>query len=162
MITNKDTQLIWEAYKNDAVLMKAVNWLESIRQQGYVFAIHQTHPEVAKQIVSSHQGFRGGPTLGGTAAMYNPHQIPELLQNQRLDTGQTGGVHQGSQGVVVLMYPDTFRRPDDVSEHIIDVTQNGDGVVPDNYIAGYFDANENQFFRNPNFDPTQGILQQTT
>ena len=159
---NRDIQLIWEAYKNDDVLMKAVNWLESVRQQGYVMAIHQTRADVARQIVSSHQGFKGGPTLGGTAAMYKPHQIPDLLKNQRVPhVGQAGGVHEGSDGIVVLIYPDTFRKPDDVSEHIIDVTQRGDGIVPDNYIAGFFDANENQFFRNSNFDPTQGILHQS-
>lgn len=159
---NKDIQLIWEVYQNDDVLMKAINWLESIQQQGYVFAIHQTRAEIARQIVSYHQGFRGGPTLGGTAAMYSPKKIPELLQNQRdPHAGFAGGVHQGSDGVVVLMYPNTFRRPDDVSEHIIDVAQDGEGTIPDNYIAGYFDANENQFFRNPNFNPTQGILHQS-
>lgn len=154
-------QQIWEVYNNDDVLLKAVNWLDSIRQQGYVFAIHQTRAEIARQIVSSHQGFRGGPTLGGTAAMYDPQKIPELLQNQRdSHTGFAGGVHERSDGIVVLMYPNTFRRPDDVSDHIIDVAHDGEGTVPDNYIAGYFDAKVNQFFRNSNFDPTQGLLQQ--
>ena len=157
---DKDQKLIFEAY-----LLKEGNakdgaaWLQKYIDSGYQLGMHQTHPHVAKQIITKHEGFDGGPNLGGTS--HHPvstEHLMKMLQNQQTGAGYEGGVHRSSTAILIYVVPNNgYRKPDDISDALLDQETT---ILPDNYIAGYFDAETDNFVANGRFNPSKGVLSQ--
>ena len=166
---NKDSQLIWEAYLTEGTADVAIQWLGKIREKGYRLIGHQTYESIAAEIVKNRKGFDGGPNLGGTAVGMDLHTITDtIIAQQEVALGQeqkaAAQVHRGSDGLLIMVIPEKFkdgrkwRYLDDISYELLEQTHNT--VLPDNYIAGYFDSKSKSlnFFRNGRFDPTVGPL----
>lgn len=168
---NKDVQLIWEAYIVEGTAPAALEWLGQIEAKGYQLMGHQTYVDVADGIVRKREGFDGGPNLGGTATLLSARtgslEFHLKAQKEKADLSldvpdrRVVGVHRDSDAIVILVVPGKFKRPDEVSEAIMDASleeRHRGTALPDNYIAGYFDSPSENFIANGRFNPTKGIL----